>query len=110
MLTYGVEGYAPYRHLTKEDNSMAREGEKLEFKVLEFNKESKRILVSHKAIHDDKARSAKEAEFAEKDKENESTAKAVKKLKENQEKSTLGDNSALAALKSEMEAGSKESE
>ncbi len=110
ILTYGVEGYAPYRHLTKEDNSMAREGEKLDFKVLEFNKESKRILVSHKAVHDEKARSAKDAEFAEKDRENDSTAKAVKKLKESQEKSTLGDNSALAALKSEMEAGAERKE
>ena len=109
-LTYGVEGYAPYRHLTKEDGSMAREGEKLEFKVLEFNKESKRILITHKGIHDDKSRSSRDAEFAEKENENTSTAKAVKKLKDNQEKTTLGDNSALAALKSEMEAGSKAAE
>ena len=89
---------------------MAREGEKLEFKVLEFNKESKRILVTHKGIHDDKARSARDSENVERNTEESNTAKAVKKLKDNQEKSTLGDNSALAALKSEMEAGAKTEE
>ncbi len=110
ILTYGIEGYCPYRHLTKEDGSMAKENEKLDFKVLEFNKDSKRILVTHKGIHDEKARSAKESENTERDSAEMSTAKAVKKLKDSQEKSTLGDNSALAALKSEMEAGSKEGE
>lgn len=108
--TYGVEAFAPYRQLMKEDGTPSREGETLSFRIIEFNKENKRIVASHSRLNEEKNRVARDAENAEKDKENQSTAKAVKKIKDTQEKSTLGDIEALAALKSEMEAGSKKSE
>ncbi len=52
-LPYGVEGFATPKHLVKEDNSQAQVDEKLEFKVIEFNKDAKRIIVSHSRIHED---------------------------------------------------------
>lgn len=98
-LPYGVEGYVSLRNLVKEDGSNAKLEEKLDFKVLEFNKSTKRIVLSHSKINDD----AKREEVKEKIDEGDSTQKAVKKLKANLEKTTLGDISELAALKSEME-------
>lgn len=98
-LPYGVEGYVSLRNLVKEDGSTAKLEEKLDFKVLEFNKSTKRIVLSHSKINDD----AKREEVKEKIDEGDSTQKAVKKLKANLEKTTLGDISELAALKSEME-------
>ncbi len=108
--TYGVEAFAPYRQLMKEDGTPAREGESLSFRIIEFNKENKRIVASHSRINEEKNRVARDAENAEKDKEMTTTAKAVKKIKDTQEKSTLGDIDALATLKSEMEAAAKKSE
>jgi small subunit ribosomal protein S1 len=108
--TYGVEAFAPYRQLMKEDGTPAREGETMSFRIIEFNKENKRIIASHSRLNEEKNRAARDAENAERDKENQTTAKVVKKLKDTQEKSTLGDIEALATLKSEMEAGSKKSE
>lgn len=108
--TYGVEAFAPYRQLMKEDGTPAREGESLSFRIIEFNKENKRIVASHSRINEEKNRVARDAENAEKEKEMTTTAKAVKKIKETQEKSTLGDIDALATLKSEMEAAAKKSE
>ena len=55
-LPYGVEGFATPKHLVKEDNSTAKLDEKLEFKVIEFNKESKRIIVSHSRVFEDERR------------------------------------------------------
>lgn len=86
----------------KEDESALEPEEKLPFKVLEFNKNNKRIVVSH--THTWEQEQKKEAASRErKESEAESTQKAVKKLKANLEKTTLGDISELAALKSEME-------
>lgn len=98
-LAYGIEGYVSQRNLVKEDGTTAKPEEKLEFKVLEFNKTTKRIVLSHSKIFED----VKKEEPKEKDSEGDSTQKAVKKLKVNLEKTTLGDISELAALKSEME-------
>ena len=98
-LAYGIEGYVSQRNLVKEDGTTAKPEEKLEFKVLEFNKTTKRIVLSHSKIFED----VKKEEPKEKDSEGDSTQKAVKKLKANLEKTTLGDISELAALKSEME-------
>ena len=104
-LQYGVEGFATPKHLVKEDGSQAQVDEKLNFKVIEFNKESKRIILSHSRIFEDVAKAEKAAEQPK---------KAPKKAKEetpainNQmEKTTLGDISALAALKEKMEKGEK---
>ena len=101
-LPYGVEGFAPLRHLAKEDGSMAREDSNLDFKVIEFSKENKKIILSHAKIHQDAANASKvREETAEKTKEK-ATKKAVKKLKDTMERTTLGDIESLANLRSEM--------
>ncbi|MCH4896607.1 30S ribosomal protein S1 [Marinilabiliaceae bacterium JC040] len=94
-LPYGVEGFATPRHLVKEDGSQAKLEEKLDFKVIEFNKGAKRIILSHSRIYEDENKKEAKAE-------SKATAKAVKKVKENVEKTTLGDITELAALKDKM--------
>ncbi len=106
-LQYGVEGFVTPKNLVKEDGTTAKADEKLPFKVIEFNKGSKRIILSHTRTFDDTRREAEET--AKKD-EAETTKKTVKKLKDSLEKTTLGDISGLAALKSEMENNEKKSE
>ncbi len=108
--TYGVEAFAPYRQLQKEDGSVAKEHDKLDFKVIEFNKENRRIVVSHTRIFDEKVQEGKKAEANEREKEAATTAKAVKKIKDTQEKSTLGDIEALAALRTSLEANENKEE
>ncbi|HNX78455.1 MAG TPA: 30S ribosomal protein S1 [Prolixibacteraceae bacterium] len=103
-LPYGVEGFATPRHLVKEDGSSVKMDEKLSFKVIEFNKSAKRIIVSHSRVYED-ARKADET--AKKKSENRGTKKAMKTVSENVEKTTLGDISELAALKTQMEADEK---
>ncbi len=98
-LPYGVEGYVSQKNLAKEDGSQAKPEEKLDFKVIEFNKTTKRIVLSHSKVYEEQKREEPKERVAEGD----STQKAVKKLKANLEKTTLGDISELAALKSEME-------
>jgi small subunit ribosomal protein S1 len=105
---YGVEAFAPYRQLQKEDGTIAKEGETLEFKVIEFNKDNRRIVVSHTRVYDEKAPVSKTADGVEREPSVQTaTAKAVKKIKDTQEKSTLGDIDALAALKMSLEANEK---
>ena len=100
-LPYGVEGFATPRHLVKEDGSQAKVDEKLEFKVIEFNKAAKRIIVYHSRVFED---AQKSEEKAKKNAEEKSTKKAVKQVKEKLEKTTLGDITELAALKEQMTA------
>ena len=106
-LEYGIEGFAPAKALAKEDGTVAKAEEKLEFKVIEFNKSNKKIVLSHSRIAEDLKKEAEVKENKEKAAEAESTQKAVKKIKANIEKTTLGDISELAALKDEMEKSSK---
>jgi small subunit ribosomal protein S1 len=101
-LPYGVEGFAPLRHLNKEDNTQAREEEILDFKVIEFSKENKKIILSHSKVHQDVSNVDKNREANLDKNKVKSTKKAVKKLKDNLEKTTLGDIESLANLKSEM--------
>ncbi|MCW3806258.1 30S ribosomal protein S1 [Plebeiibacterium marinum] len=103
-LPYGVEGFATPRHLVKEDGSQAKVDEKLDFKVIEFNKASKRIILSHSRVFEDVKKAADDSEKAAQVK---STKKGVKKLKDNLEKTTLGDISSLQALKDQMEKDEK---
>ena len=104
-LPYGVEGFATPRHLVKEDGAQAKVEEKLQFKVIEFSKAAKRIILSHSRTFED----VKKAEETAKKKEAASnTKKGVKKVKDSLEKTTLGDISELAALKSQLEGGDKE--
>ncbi|MCT4613495.1 MAG: 30S ribosomal protein S1 [Marinifilaceae bacterium] len=98
-LPYGVEGFATPRHLVKEDGSQAKVDEKLSFKVIEFSKASKRIILSHSRIFED----IKKAENVKIKKEaSATTKKGVKKVKDSLEKTTLGDISELAALKNQL--------
>ena len=105
QLEYGVEGFATPKHLVKEDGSQAQLNEKLPFKVIEFNKESKRIILSHSRIFEDAQRAeAKEAKKAAAPKK--SSKKEDTPIIQNQAASTtLGDIDALAALKAQMEKG-----
>ncbi len=102
-LAHDIEGFATPKHLVKEDGSQAQVGETLTFKVLEFNKDSKRVFLSHSRTFEDvakaEAREAKKAQTAAKRAKKEETP-AI----QNQAASTsLGDNDALAALKAMME-------
>jgi small subunit ribosomal protein S1 len=104
-LPYGVEGFVTPKHLVKEDGSSAKSDEKLSFKVIEFNKSAKKIILSHSRIHEDEKRGASgqsEVKTAAVE-----SRKPAKKAKSNLEKTTLGDISDLAALKSEMEENEK---
>ena len=103
-LPYGVEGFATPKHLVKEDGTQAKVEEKLQFKVIEFNKAAKRIIVSHSRVFEDVQKSE---EKAKKSAEEKSTKKAVKQVKEKLEKTTLGDITELAALKEQMENAAK---
>jgi len=105
-LPYGVEGFATPKHLVKADNSTAVVEEKLEFKVIEFNKDAKRIILSHSRIHEDEAkteaRAAKKATGAKKStKKDEADEQPVA---QKMEKTTLGDIDALAELKERLDA------
>ena len=99
-LPYGVEGFATPKHLVKEDGSQAVAEEKLNFKVIEFNKEAKRIILSHSRIFEDEAKAevkkaAKKAPKAEPKAEEPAAAASI-------EKTTLGDIEELAALKEKL--------
>ena len=103
----GVTGFCSNRNLVKEDGTTAKEGETLPFKVTEFNKGSKKITLSHTRTFEEVKREEAKKEAREKDAEANSTQKAVRKLKDNLEKTTLGDISDLADLKSRLEAEEK---
>lgn len=96
-LPYGVEGFATPKHLVKEDGSQAKVDEKLNFKVIEFNKDSKRIILSHSRIFEDEAKAeAKKAKRQPKKTEEQPVISTPV------EKTTLGDIEALAALKEQL--------
>ena len=99
-LPYGVEGFATPKHLVKEDGTQAQVDEKLNFKVIEFNKDSKRIILSHSRIFEDEAR-AEKAE-AKKAAKKAKVAEEAPVMHTPNEKTTLGDIAALAALKEKL--------
>lgn len=102
-LPYGVEGFCPNRHLKKEDGTTAKVDETLDFKVIEFSKENKKIILSHSRIWEDKQNAAAEVETAEKEKAAKNTKRAVKQINDNVERTTLGDLDVLATLKENLE-------
>jgi len=109
-LPYGVEGICPAKHLKKEDGNNAKVEETLDFKVIEFNKDTKKIVVSHTRTFeegDEKAPVSKSAGAGAKKGGGSSTSQAVKAINQNTEKSTLGDLDALSALKDKMEGEGK---
>jgi len=101
-LPYGVEGFAPMRHLNKQEGGHAKEEESLDFKVIEFSKDNKKIILSHTKTYQETASPDKSKEQTGEKHKMKATKKAVKKLKENLEKTTLGDIEELAALKTQM--------
>ncbi len=102
-LPYGVEGFCPNRHLKKEDGTTAKNDETLDFKVIEFSKENKKIILSHSRIWEETKAVAEEAEAAEKEKAQKNTKRAVKQINDSVERTTLGDLDVLAALKENLE-------
>ena len=106
-LPYGVEGFCPNRHLKKEDGSNAKMEETIDFKVIEFSKENKKIILSHSRIWEDKVAVEREVETEAKEKAAKSTKRAVKQINDNVERTTLGDLDVFAELKEKMEAQAK---
>jgi small subunit ribosomal protein S1 len=92
----GVEAFCPARHMTKEDGSKIAKDEVLDFVVLEFKREARRVLVSHTQIH-------KQVKAQNEEKEAKDTGKAVKRVQNKVEKTTLGDIDALSQLKADLE-------
>ncbi len=102
-LPYGVEGYAPIKQLYKEDKKTAKEDEVLQFRVTEFNKENKRIVLSHTAVWKNEVEVKQVDERKTKTDEKEKATKAAKKNNDSNEKSTFADVEGLMALKESLE-------
>ena len=100
-LPYGVEGFSPLKQLVKEDGSQAKVGETLPFKVTEFNKDSKRIILSHVRTYDDNKKEENENKKRRAKKEESPATPAL-------EKTTLGDIQSLSELKEQMDAAALE--
>ena len=103
-LPYGVEGFATPKHLVKKDGTQAQQGEKMQFKVIEFNKDAKRIILSHSRIFED---AQKAEEKAEKRARKNSRREEAQVIQNQAASTTLGDIDALAALKEQLEKGKK---
>ena len=101
-LPYGVEGFATPKHMVKEDNSQAQLEEKLPFKVIEFNKDAKRIIVSHSRIHED-ASGEESRRRSRRGGRKESSTEVATAAMPVMEKTTLGDIEELAALKEKLD-------
>ena len=104
-----IEGFCPARQLVKEDGTTPKTGDKLNFKILEFSKATKRITLSHLRTYEEAKRAEIAAEKAEKRAAADATKSTVKKINASVEKTTLGDIAGLAALKSAMEAAEAKS-
>ena len=102
QLQYGLEAYAPARHLRKEDGSMVEAEETLPFMIIEFDRNDKRIMVSHSKVWEQVKTEEKESARKEATAESEKTKKAVKNIQSKVEKPTLGDLGTLAAIKDKM--------
>jgi small subunit ribosomal protein S1 len=105
-LPYGIEGFCAAKNLAKEDNSKIEVGESLDFKVLEFSKDDRRIVLSHKAMwsaEDDRQAAAAKKKPAP------TKGSSIQSINQQNEKSTLGDLEALSALKEKMSGGGGES-
>ena len=104
QLEQGVEGFATPKHLVKEDGSRAQQGETLSFKVIEFNKDSKRIILTHSRTFEDPQRAEARAE-KKAARKSPRAAEATPAIQNQAASTSLGDNDALAALKAKMEQG-----
>ncbi len=106
-LPYGVEGYVPSKHLQKEEGGAIKADEILDFMVIEFSKENRKIILSHTRIWQEKKDDIKQTEKAEKKATAQKTSKSVKSIQDKVEKATLGDLEVLANLKSDIESAEK---
>ncbi len=102
-LAENVEGFAPAKHLVKEDGTTLKAGETAEFKVIDFSKATKRITLSHSRLFEEARRAEVAAEKAERKAAAEATKSSVKKIQQAVERTTLGDIAGLAELKAQME-------
>ncbi len=110
QLPYGLEAYSPIKHLRKEDGSSAMPDETLTFKVIEFNSDEKKIIVSHSRYVEDIKKEAEESVKGEIEKEKEETKRIIQKTNEKVEKATLGDLFAMAQLSTDGSASSSTTE
>ncbi len=108
QLPYGIEGFAPNRHLNKEDGKQVQAEETAQFMVIEFDRNEKRVVLSHARIWEQAVAEEKEAVVKEKKADAARTKKAVKDLQNKVEKTTLGDLDVLANLKKKMDGESKD--
>lgn len=108
QLSYGLEGFAPNRHLFKEDGKTVGADETSQFMVIEFDRNEKRIVLSHTRLWEQAKADEREAENKERKAEAAKTKKAVKDIQGKVEKTTLGDLGVLAELKKKMEQGGSE--
>jgi small subunit ribosomal protein S1 len=109
QLPYGLEGFAPTRHLNKEDGKSVGVDEAAQFVVIEFDRNEKRIVVSHTRIWEQAVAEEKEVAKKEAKVEAEKTQKAVKNIQGKVEKATLGDLGALAEIKAKLQEGEGDS-
>ena len=105
QLQYGLEGFAPNRHLNKEDGTQVKADETAQFVVIEFDRNEKRIVLSHARIWEQHIAEEKEAAKKEAKAESDNTKKAVKNIQAKVEKATLGDLGALAEIKAKLQEG-----
>ena len=102
QLPYGLEAFAPIKHMKKEDGKLANVDETMTVKVIEFNRDDKRILVSHMRYLEDIRREADETVKKEKDTARQQTRKAVRNQQSKVERTTLGDMDAFSQLKQQL--------
>ena len=102
QLQYGLEAYAPARHLRTEDEKPINVEDVKEFQIIEFDRSEKRILVSHTRVWEAAKAEEKEAVAKEKRADADKTRKAVKNIQSKVEKTTLGDLGALAEIKERL--------
>jgi len=107
QMQYGVEAFAPSRHIKKAGNQAVKEDESLEFEVIEFSKDSKRIIVSHTNTWKAAEKAKGEAEDKSRDKARKNASKAVKKINQNAQATTLGELDALSELRAQFEQAEK---
>lgn len=110
LLPYGLEAYAPMKHLKKEDGSNAAADETLTFKVIEFNRDEKKIIVSHSKYVEDIRKEADASVKAEEEKVKEETRRTIQKTNEKVEKATLGDLMGFSQLKEQVSSDAPKSE
>ena len=103
QMPHGLEGFAPNRHLAKEDGKQVQAEETAQFMVIEFDRNEKRIVVSHARIWEQNIQEEKEVAKKEAKAESDNTKKAVKAVQAKVEKSTLGDLGALAEIKAKLD-------